>query len=279
MQLNLTPPYDKLFEGTRSEWVVAFGRDDCPTTGLEIYQKVVTKSEKAWVDISHYLGFKAFLEHIDFKPAQKQTTQDTSGLAVYTKEIKAPSDGHLHTLTVKILSSTYLKYDAYNEFIKTSIERRGYFSISHSNHGKGLWIGGKTVCIEALLESPASNLIVVPISCLSYKHFLYNMKVYLRERKMPKERLTFFGTSQEIEMMQSNGAFAVLKQTFSSVLTGKSGLAILRDVDEVYTPIMSSYDPISCKRNPNLLVMDKDIQATPILKAWIRGQSLQLPKA
>lgn len=105
------------------------------------------------------------------------------------------------------------------------------------------------------------------------------MKLYLSKLKMPKEKLTFFGISQEIEVSQSNGAFAVLKQIFTSILAGKSGLAIIRDCNEVYNPIMPSYNPESYKRDLNyFMVIDSELQGTPLVKGWIGGQIIELPK-
>ncbi len=276
---GLSPPYEKLFQGSKSEWVIAFGNEKPPKTEPATDQNVCATRKITMADIRQYRGFKIYLESLDFKSIHKHNAMDNYGFTVYMKEINAPPDGHLHTLTVKVLNSTLMKENAYNEFIKTSPERRGYFSISHAHHGEGLWIGEKLVHPEKLLESPAHRLIVVPISCLSYKHFLGDMKLYLRKLKMPEEKLTFFGISQEIEVSQSNGAFAVLKQIFTSILACKSGLAILRDCDEVYNPIMPSYNPESYKRDPDyFMVIDSEVQATPLIKGWIGGQTIELPK-
>ncbi len=278
--VDLSPPYDKLFQGTESEWVIAFGNEKPPKSEPSTGQNDCTARKVTMADIRQYRGFKNYLESLDFRSIDKRNFQDNCGLMAYTKEINAPPDGHLHVLTVKILNSTQMRENAYNEFIKTSPERRGYFSISHANHGEGLWIGKKLVHPEKLLESPAQRLIVVPISCLSYEHFLGDMKLHLRRLKMPKEKLTFFGISQEIEVSQSNGAFAVLKQIFTSLLAGKSGLDILHDCNEVYNPIMPSYNPESYKRDPAyFMVIDSEVQATPLVRGWIGGHILELPKS
>jgi hypothetical protein len=274
---DIVLPYDRLFEGPRSEWVVAFGYEKPRKPALGTGQCVITIREKAPVDIRQYRSFNAFLETLDFNYAQMHGAKDT-GLTVYTKDIKVPPNRHQHTLTVKVFNSTQLKDDAYFEFIKTNRERRGYFSISHSMSGEGLLIGGKPVRPEGLLKSPAPLLIVVPISCHSYKFFLGCMKTYLNKHRISEEKLIFFGTSQDIDIMQSKGAFAILKQTFESMLAYRNGLDILGDSAKVYNPIMPSYDPDSFKRNPKTLNMDKSIQAKPILRGWICGQAIKLPR-
>ncbi len=260
-----TPRYDKLFEGPKSEWVVAFGGDSHHAS-----------SEKAPPDVSQYRGFKTFLERQGFKPEARQAGIDNTGYAVYSKTLKAP-DGHEHTLTVKVFNSSQFE-GAADEFQKTSAERRGYFSLSHAGEGMGMNIGGQFIRPENMLKTPAPGIIMAPIACKSFEHFGTKVDKYLQQNGIPKDKVAFFGTSQEIEMTQADGAMAILKQAFTGALGAKSGAAILKAADDAYSPIMASYDPGSYEANRDRMVMDADLQATPVLKGLVLGQAVELPK-
>ncbi len=259
-----SPRYAKLFEGPRSEWVVAFGGDDHHAS-----------SEKAPPDVSQYRGFKSFLERQGFKTEGERRGIDDSGFAAYSKVIRAP-DGHEHTLTVKVFNSTQFN-GAADEFQKTSAERRGYFSLSHAGEGMGMRIGGEFIRPENVLKTPAPSLLIAPIACRSYDHFAQKIEKYLDQNRIPRDKVSYFGASQEIEMTQPDGAFAILKQVFTSALAAKTGPSILKAADDAYNPIMASYDPSSYERDRDRMVMDKDIRAIPVLRGWISGEPVELP--
>lgn len=258
-------PYAKLFEGPRSEWVVAFGGDTHHAS-----------SEKAPPDVGQYRGFKSFLERQGFKPESRQAGIDDSGLAVYTKTLKAP-DGHDHVLSVKVFNTSQFEAAA-DEFQKTSAERRGYFSLSHAGEGLGMGIGGQYIRPENMLDTPAPALIIAPIACNSFDHFAPKIEKYMDQNHIPREKLAYFGTSQEIEMTQADGAMAILKQAFSGALGGKNVPTILKGADDSYSPIKSSYDAGSYASDPSRMVNDQDTAATPVLKSWLGGQKIELPK-
>lgn len=258
-------PYARLFEGPRSEWVVAFGGDTHHAS-----------SEKAPPDVGQYRGFKTFLERQGFKAENREAGIDDRGMAVYTKAIKAP-DGHDHILSITVFNSSQFE-GAADEFQKTSAERRGYFSLSHAGEGLGMGIGGQYVRPENMLDSPAPALVMAPIACNSYDHFAAKIDKYLGQHNIPREKVAYFGTTQEIEMTQADGAMAVLKQTFTGVLGGKNVPTILRDADDSYNPIKSSYDTGSYESDPSRMVSDQETASTPVLKGWVGGQTIELPK-
>ena len=257
-------PYDKLFEGPRSEWVVAFGGDDHRAS-----------SEKAPPDVSQYRGFKNFLERLGFKALTTSAGIDETGHAVFAKTIKAP-DGHAHELTVAVFNSTQYA-EAADDFMKVGAERRGYFSLSHAGGGLGMRIGGQFIRPEHMLESPAPALLLAPIACRTFEHFAGKIGSYLDQHKIPKEKVAYLGTTQEIEMTQADGAMAVLKQAFLGALSMQNVPTILRAADQAYSPIMASYDPAAYQRNRDAMVMDGDVAATPVLKGWLGGQTVDLP--
>ena len=78
-------------------------------------------------------------------------------------------------------------------------------------------------------------------------------------------------------MTQPDGAFGVLKQAFAGVLGGKNVPTICRNAQQAYNPIMASYDPSSYAASRDRMVMDKDIQATPVLKGMVGGKAVELP--
>lgn len=258
-------PYDKLFEGPRSEWIVAFGGDDHRAS-----------SEKAPPDVSQYRGFKIFLERLGFKAQSATAGIDQSGRAVFAKTVTAP-DGHAHELTVVVVNSTHHETAA-DEFMKVSAQRRGYFSLSHAGGGLGMRIGGQFIRPEAVLDSPAPAILLAPIACRTFEHFAGKVGSYLEQHKIPKEKVAYLGTTQEIEMTQADGAMAILKQAFLGALAMNNVPMILRAADHAYTPIMASYDPAVYERNREAMVMDADIDATPVLKGWLGGQTVELPK-
>ncbi|MBI4703217.1 MAG: hypothetical protein HY744_19040 [Deltaproteobacteria bacterium] len=79
-------------------------------------------------------------------------------------------------------------------------------------------------------------------------------------------------------MTQSDGAMAVLKQTFTGTANQKNMPTILKSADDAYNPIMGSYDQSAYETNRDAMVMDQDIKATPVLKGWTGGQVVELPK-
>ncbi|MHB8876615.1 MAG: hypothetical protein ACYC8T_23210 [Myxococcaceae bacterium] len=258
-------PYAKLFEGPKSEWVVAFGGDTHHAS-----------SEKAPPDVGQYRGFKSFLERQGFKPETRRAGIDESGVAVYTRTLKAP-DGHEHLLKVKVFNSSQFE-GAADEYQVTSRERRGYFSLSHAGEGLGLGIGGTYIRPENVLKSEAPAMILAPIACKSYEHFAPGIEKYLDQHKIPREKVAYLGTTQEIEMTQADGAMAVLKQAFTGALSGKTVPTILKAADDSYSPIKSSYDAGSYQSDPNRMVNDLETASTPVLKGWLGGQSVELPK-
>ena len=258
-------PYAKLFEGPKSEWVVAFGGDTHHAS-----------SEKAPPDVNQYRGFKTFLERQGFKPESKAVGIDESGMAVYTKTVKAP-DGHDHVLSVKVFNSSQFE-GAADEFQKTGPERRGYFSLSHAGEGLGMAIGGQYIRPENMLKSPAPAMIMAPIACKSFEHFAGKIEKYMDQNAIPKDKLAYFGTSQEIEMTQADGAMAILKQAFTGALGGKNVPTILKGADDAYSPIKSSYDTASYEADPSRMVNDKETASTPVLQSWLGGQRIELPK-
>lgn len=258
-------PYAKLFEGPRSEWVVAFGGDTHHAS-----------SEKAPPDVGQYRGFKSFLERQGFKTENREAGIDARGMAVYAKAIKAP-DGHDHILSITVLNSSQFE-GAADEFQKTSAERRGYFSLSHAGAGLGMGIGGQYIRPENMLDSPAPALVMAPIACESYGHFAAQIDKYMGQHNIPREKVAYFGTTQEIEMTQADGAMAVLKQTFTGVLGGKNVPTILKDADDSYSPIKSSYDASSYESDPSRMVSDQETASTPVLKGWVGGQEIALPR-
>ena len=77
-------------------------------------------------------------------------------------------------------------------------------------------------------------------------------------------------------MSQADGAMAVLKQTFTGVANSKNAPTILKAAADSYNPIMASYDPSAYERNRDAMVMNSDLQATPVLKGWVGGQPVGL---
>ncbi len=263
---GISPPYEKLFEGPSSEWVVALGGDDHHAD-----------SEKMALDVSQYRGFKNFLERQGFKRVGGASGLDETGFATYVKTITAP-DGHPHELTVKVFNSSQFE-GAYDEYTKTSDERRGYFSLSHAGEGIGLKIGGNFVRPEAVLKTPAPAILMAAVACKSFDHYAPKIDGYLKNNGIPKEKVTYFGSTQEIEMTQPDGAFAILKASFAAALGQKTAPTVLARSNEAYNPIMSSYDPSFYEADRDRMVMDKEIRAMPVLKGWIGGETVELPAA
>ena len=106
----------------------------------------------------------------------------------------------------------------------------------------------------------------------TFEHFAGKIGTYLDQHKIPKEKLTYLGTTQEIEMTQADGAMAILKQAFIGALSMQNLPTMLRSADDAYSPIMASYDPAVYQRNREAMVMDSEVAATPVLKRWLGGQ-------
>jgi hypothetical protein len=190
--------------------------------------------------------------------------------------VQAP-DGHAHELSVVVVNSTQHEAAA-DEFMKVSTERRGYFSLSHAGGDLGMRIGGSFIRPEQMLDSPAPALLLAPIASRTFEHFADKIGSYLDQRKLPNEKVAYLGTTQEIEMTQANGAMAILKHAFLGALAMNSVPMILRAADQAYSPIMAPYDPAAYQRNREAMVMDTDVAATPVLKGWLGGQTVELPK-